>query len=270
MSTSEKGHAKQVDNFRDLVNFIRAYGARYNPSKHNLKLAQMEASLLEAQTILDNVTRIKSLYEDIVNKRALAFNGLKTFSTRLMNALDCTEASPHKMKNAKTYHRKLQGKRATPITNTAAPIEPTTQPDTTTPIGIIDNTNITTIVNTPESNMPTENTISASQQSYTQLLQHFSGLIAVIKTETSYMPNEVELQITALDAMKSDLAAKNDEVSMAFVALSNARIERDKKLYKDANSLYKLAIEAKKYIKSIYTSNSLEFSQVRSLDFQNR
>lgn len=268
MSTSEKGHAKHVDNFRDLINFIRAYGARYNPSKNSLKLAQMESALLEAQMHLDNVTNVKSIYEDTVNKRALAFAGLKAFSTRLINALDSTDASPNKIKNAKTYHRKLQGKRASPTSNTIT--ETANLPESTTSLAIIDNTNITTLVNTPDANMPIETTISTSQQSYTQQLQHFSGLISVLKTETSYMPNEVELQIATLEAMKNDLSTKNDDVSNAYVAISNARLERDKKLYKNTDSLYEVAMEAKKYIKALFGANSPEFAQIRGLDFQNR
>ena len=37
-STSEVGHAKNVANFQDLIEFVTGYGATYNPSKSSLKL----------------------------------------------------------------------------------------------------------------------------------------------------------------------------------------------------------------------------------------
>ena len=42
-STSEVGHAKNVANFQDLIEFVTAYGATYNPSKNSLKLPQLIA-----------------------------------------------------------------------------------------------------------------------------------------------------------------------------------------------------------------------------------
>ena len=40
-STSETGHAKNVANFQDLIEFVTGYGATYNPSKNSLKLPQL-------------------------------------------------------------------------------------------------------------------------------------------------------------------------------------------------------------------------------------
>lgn len=40
-STSETGHAKNVANFQQLIEFVTAYGSTYNPSKKSLQLPQL-------------------------------------------------------------------------------------------------------------------------------------------------------------------------------------------------------------------------------------
>ena len=53
-STSETGHAKNVANFQDLIEFVTGYGATYNPSKNSLKLPQLIAlKASSAQTPTD-------------------------------------------------------------------------------------------------------------------------------------------------------------------------------------------------------------------------
>ena len=49
-STSEVGHAKNVANFQDLIEFVIGYGATYNSSKNSLKLPQLIALKDNAQS----------------------------------------------------------------------------------------------------------------------------------------------------------------------------------------------------------------------------
>ena len=175
-STSETGHAKNIANFQDLIAFVTLYGATYNPSKTTLKLPQLNSLFGTAQTKLADVVLKNTDYNNTVNSRILAFSNLKGLSTRLVNALETTDAPKEMVKDAKGFNRKMQGKRASTTI---------TQTDLTTPA-------------------PT--TISASQQSYDQLIQHFAGLISVLQSETSYAPNENELKITALTTKQPQIA----------------------------------------------------------------
>lgn len=66
-STSETGHAKNVANFQDLIEFVTAYGATYNPSKNNLQLPQLitpKAARKENTTTRKNN---KPLYKQLIN-----------------------------------------------------------------------------------------------------------------------------------------------------------------------------------------------------------
>ena len=238
-SVSETGHAKNVANFQNLIAFVQGYGATYNPSKNALKLPQLQALLADAEAKLSDVVAKNTAYNTKVNERLAAFSGLKSLSTRLVNALQTTDASDELIKDAKGYNRKMQGQRVSPSTTT--PTDP---------------------------NTPAPNTISTSQQSYTQQLQHFTGLIAVLKTELTYTPNEADLQIVTLEAKQTDLATQNDEVATAYVDVSNARLARNATLYTKEESIFEIASEVKKYIKAVFGATSPEFAQVKGIEFK--
>ena len=236
-STSEVGHAKNVANFQDLIEFVIGYGETYNPSKNSLKLPQLIALKDNAQLKLNDVITNNTIYNNKVNERMVAFSNLKSFSTRLVNALQTTDATNETINNAKTFNRKMQGKKAS---TTQTPTDP---------------------------NTPAPTTISTSQQSYDQLIQHLAGLKSVLETEPSYTPNEIELQIATIDSKIADLSVKNTAVATAYTNISNSRISRNETLYTSENGIYETASEVKKYIKSVFGASSPQYNQVSGIKF---
>ena len=236
-SVSETGHAKNVANLQDLISFVTGYGATYNPTKNALKLPQLNALLTASQASLADVITKNTAYNNKVNERVVAFKDLKSLSTRLINALQTTDATPEKVADAKAFNKKMQGIRARAI-------ETPTDPNT-----------------------PAPNTISTSQQSYDQQIQHLAGIISVLQTEPSYAPNETDLQIATLTAKQADLTAKNNEVSTAYTNVSNSRIARDTTIYGTNTGLFDTATEVKKYIKSVFGATSPQFAQVKGIEF---
>lgn len=237
-STSEVGHAKNVANFYNIISFTQGYGANYNPSKANLKSAALQALYEQAKTNLTAVQDQKTLYEGVVNSRALKFEDIKTLSTRLINALGSTDASDQTIEDAKSYNRKIQGKRASKVE------EPT------------------------DPNQQAPKTYSTSQQSFDQLTQHFAGLISVLDNEPSYTPNETELKVTTLKTKLLELKSSNTSVADSYTTVSNARIVRDKTLYNPENGLVETAADVKKYVKSVYGISSNEYQQISALQFR--
>ena len=234
----ETGHAKNVANFQDLIAFVTGYGATYNPTKNALKLQQLNTLYTNAQASLADVVTKNTAYNNAVNARIASFDGSRALCTRLVNALQTTDASVQKIADAKGFNRKIQGQRTT---KTATPV------DTETPA-------------------PT--TISSSHQSYDQLIQHFAGLISVLQSEPTYTPNENDLKIATLTAKQADMTAKNTALATAFTAISNARIARDKVLYKETTGLVDTAKAVKLYIKSIFGARSAEYAQVSVIEFK--
>lgn len=237
-STSEVGHAKNVANLQDLIEFITGYGTTYNPSKTNLQLTQIIAQKAAAENALIEVIAKNTDFNSKVNFRVNSFSDIKPLSTRLIAALQITDASEETIDDAKGFNNKIQGK---------APAAPKTPADP---------------------NAPAPKTISNSQQSYDQLIQHFSGLKAVLESEPTYTPNETELQIGSLDTKITDFNQKNTAVAQSYAAVSNSRIARNKILYTDENSIYETAKEIKLYIKALFGATSPEYAQVKGIDFR--
>ena len=236
-STSEVGHAKNVANFQDLIEFVTGYGATYNPSKNSLKLPQLVALKATAETKLTDVISKNTAYNNKVNERMVAFSNLKSLSTRLVNALQTTNATTQTINDAKTFNRKMQGKKASA---SQTPTDP---------------------------NAPAPKTISTSQQSYDQLIQHLAGLKSVLEEESSYTPNETDLQVATIDTKIADLTAKNTAVSTAYTNISNSRISRNETLYTSDNGIFETASEVKKYIKSVFGASSPQYNQVSGIKF---
>ena len=236
-STSEVGHAKNVANFQDLIEFVTGYGATYNPSKSSLKLAQLVALKATAETKLTDVISKNTNYNNKVNERIVAFSNLKSLSTRLVNALQTTDATTQTINDAKIFNRKMQGKKASA---SQTPTDP---------------------------NAPAPTTISTSQQSYDQLIQHLTGLKSILEEEPSYTPNETDLQVATIDAKIADLTAKNTAVSTAYTNISNSRISRNETLYTSDNGIFETASEVKKYIKSVFGASSPQYNQVSGIKF---
>lgn len=237
-STQETGHAKNAANFQDLISFVTAYGATYNPTKNALKLPQLTALATASQTSLTDVVTKNTAYNNKVNERVAAFSSLKSLATRLINALQTTDASSLKIADAKAYNKKLQGVSAKAAT---ASLDP---------------------------NAPPPTTISTSQQSYDQQIQHLAGIISILQSETSYAPNEIDLKIVTLTAKQTDLIAKNNAVTAAYTNVSNSRIARDTTMYATDTGLFDIASEVKKYIKSVYGATSPQFTQVKGIEFK--
>lgn len=236
-SVSEVGHAKNAANFQDLISFATGYGATYNPAKTALKLPQLNTLATAAQANLADLTTKNTAFNNKVNERAVAFATLKPLATRVINALQTTDATNEKIADAKGFNKKLQGPGRKKQT---AAIDP---------------------------NATAPNNISTSQQSYDQQIQHFAGIVSVLQSEASYTPNENELKLTALTAKQTDLATKNAAVATAFTNVSNSRIARNTTLYATETGLYDIAGEVKKYIKSVFGASSPQFAQVKGIKF---
>ena len=237
-STNETGHAKNVANFQNLIQFLVGYGAAYNPSKNALKIPQLNTIATTSNTKLADVITKNTAFNNAVNDRINSFKGLRILSTRLVNALETTNASKEKIKDAKGFNRKIQGRRASAL-------QTATDPSSLAP-----------------------SKISTSQQSYDNLIQHFAGLVSILQSEVSFTPNEAELKLTALTTKQGDLVAKYNAVAAAYSAISNSRISRDKTLYDSGTGLVDTAVEVKKYVKSLFGTSSPEFAQVQGIEFR--
>lgn len=247
-STSETGHDKNVANFENLISFCSGYGLTYNPSKVSLKVPSLQTQLGSCKTNITAVTNASVAFNNATNTRMTAFDGLKALSTRLVNALDVTNASKELVKDAKTVNAKIQGAKLTKAD--AGKNGKTIAIDPNAPVN-----------ETPKS-------ISASQQSYSSLIEHFAKMIAILSTEPTYLPNENDLKIVNLNTQLTNLKNTNTAVVNAYTTVSNARISRNQSLYNTVNGLVETSKEVKKYVKSVFGASSPQFKQVSGIEFK--
>ncbi len=241
-STSETGHGKNVANFEDLISFCTGYGTAYNPSKNNIKLPALNTLFTNAKNSLIAVSTNATTFNNAVNARVLVFEPLKKLTTRILNALEATDASEKTVDDLKTIARKIQGKRASDKIAT-----------------VLDNPN------TPENEA--QKSISASQQSYDNLIEHVTHLKDLLTAEPLYIPNETDLKLVAINTLISDMKTKNTAVITATTALSNSRIARNDTMYKKTVGLVDVAQEVKAYVKSVFGAKSSQYKQVSKLKF---
>lgn len=247
-STSETGHPKNVANFENLVSFVVGFGVTYNPSKVTLKVPALQTQLASCKANIASVTSTSVAFNNTVNARMIAFDGLKKLSTRLLNALDATNASVQLVKDFKTVNAKVQGSKLTKADSgkTAKLIDP----------------------NAPV--FETTKTISSSQQSYSSLIEHVATIITILSTEPTYVPNENELKVVTLNTLLTSLKNTNTAVINAYTTVSNARLSRDQSLYNTTNGLCETAKEIKMYVKSLYGATSPQYKLISGLEFKSR
>ncbi len=243
-STSETGHAKDVANFEDLISFCKGYAATYNPSKDAHRIDSLVTQLANAQTTLQQVKTTQTTFNNATNSRMIAFKPLKPLGTKIINALDATDASVETVKDARTINRKIQGQRATPKAVEVVVAEGATPPP--------------------------DKTISTSQQSYDQKIEHFSKLIELLSADSNYSPNETELTVTTNQTKLDQLKATNTAVIDSYTNWSNSRINRNAALYNPLTGIVNTALDIKKYVKSIFGATSPQYKQVSKLEFKNR
>ena len=242
-SKSESGHAKNVANFDELILFIISYGATYNPSKAGIQLAALQAISEQAKKAIDLVNSALANYGNAVAARAVAFDPLSKFITRVMNALVATDASQKVEENVRSLVRKIKGTRATAKKTVEEKQAAAAEGKST-------------------------KEISTSQMSFDSRLANFKKLIKLLESISEYAPNEEELSIAGLTTLYDTLKAKNDDAAASISPLSNARIARNELLYANKTGLVDTALDAKAYIKSVYGASSPQYKQVSKLKFK--
>ncbi|MFA6925286.1 MAG: hypothetical protein WC223_13655 [Bacteroidales bacterium] len=243
-STSESGHSMNVANLEEEISVCTGYGAAYNPSKVNLKLASLQTLLTSGRNALQTVKSAKTVFDNATNAREIAFTPLKKLCTRIINALKATDATQQLIDDALTVNRKVQGKRAKKI------VEEVVKADT------------------PESATEAEHkNISVSQQGFDDLIDHYTKIIQVVSSEPLYVPNELDLKVTALNTQLTSLRTLNTAVINAHTAYSNAMLSRNIVLYQPLTGLVDIGLEVKNYVKSVFGATSPQYKQISKIKF---
>src|SRR5690606_9642723 len=130
----------------------QGYGATYNSSKNSFNITQLQTQIVSIKVNNTAVVNTSIVFNNSDIARITAFKVLGKHCTRLVNALDVTNASKELVKDAKTVNAKINsgGKLTKADAGKNAAVDPNAP-----------------IVETPK-------TISTSQRSYDSLIAHFA------------------------------------------------------------------------------------------------
>lgn len=237
---SEQGHAKNLENLRKELAFAVSWGAKYAPTNPFLALTFINAKIAAAETVADEVQEARTPYRNATAAAQDAFEPLSKLVRRVLKALAVSGVSASIVEDAKTYERKIRGKRASP----AAVDDP----------------------NTPDVD-ESEKSHSASQMSRASRIEHFNALNLLLASQAIYNPNEVPLKVATLQNYAADLQAKTDAVQTTFVPLSNKWGERDEIYYDEEEGVVAIGKLFKGYVDSAFGRDSVEWNQVKDLEF---
>jgi flavodoxin len=244
MSTiSETGHAKNVANWHQLNSIVTGYGAVYNPSRSALQIPGLQELGTNAQNVINAVNVAYSNDKQAMAAREVAFDLLSPTVTSAVNALKATGTTTQVDDIAKTIARKIKGERAV---SKKAKIEKALAAD--------------------EKEIKV---ISSSQMSYDNRLANLDELISLFESIPEYIPNEEKIKTTTLRNFHADLCDKNSTAVCTAVALSNARIARNKVLYSPLTGLVDLSVDVKNYVKSVFGATSPQYKQISKIIFKN-
>jgi hypothetical protein len=238
MPVNETGHALNVAHFQQLISFVDSWGAPYAPSNTTILLTALNTKLTDSSSAMAEVGNSLALNKTAVNDRENTFSGLGKLATRIMNYYESTGADQNRIDDVRTLKRKIEGARAKPLVDDPA---------------------------TPEDE--SKNGVSTSQRSYTQLIEHLKNMIDLLANDPLYAPTEADLKLTALNTLVTALQSANDYVIETFTAISNKRGDRNAIMYNDPSGLVDLALFVKKYVKAAFGVDSLQYSQVKDLEF---
>jgi len=234
-STSETGHAKNVDNLGLLISNIASYGDRYKPTNPSILLEALKKMEADGRAAVLAVNDAMPIYSRATIERDNAFAPLGQLVTRSLNSLRASSSSEQTDEAASAIVRKIRGNRTTAKTAAATDVKVAT--------------------------------VSTSQQSYDSVIDNYERYIQYIAATPEYAPNEEDIKLPVLKALAVDLRAKNTACNNAKVAIDNARMARNRVLYTPLTGLVDVALDAKTYIKSLFGSTSPEYKQVAKIDF---
>lgn len=241
MPISEVGHARNIASFEQMISIVTGFGGTYNPSNSNISVSKLNNKFTAANAANDAVQAEFAGKTTAINIRENKFKPLGPTVTKAVNYYASTGTEQNKVEDVKTLNRKLQGtrKKAAAVDDPATPVDESKQ------------------------------SISASQQSYTQKVEHLEGMIELFSDDPLYIPNEAAITTAALTALATDLKAATTSVINSMTTFNNSRIERNTVMYHPTTGLHKLAMMVKQYVKSLYGASSPENKMIAKLKFRN-
>jgi hypothetical protein len=235
--------SKQVAAFEKLLGNCNAFGAMYNPKKASVKITALNEMLVHAQQMTAAVNSARNARTVAINARQDAFNDLPKLATRIVSALIATDAPASLIADIRLIGRRFKFRSVRKQRGGESSDQLT---------GLVSD----------HSRGP------ISHLDYESKIVNFGNIIDLLKTETSYEPNEADLTIESLNAYLVSLKEKHKAVATAQLAVKNATMAKDKALFHANTGIYGTSKVVKEYVRSVFGTGSMHFIEVKSIPFR--
>lgn len=235
------GHAKNAANFETVLLTLNNLGAAYSPSQSLIQPTALHTRLTAAKVALGAVDTAEANKKIAINQRNAEFDPLEKFVVNVKRAAEVDINDAAFTAELAAIVRKFRGDRAS-----AAP-----EDDPAT-------------LDVDES----KNRNAGPSRGFDSLIAYFADLIALLKTQVSYDPNEEEMKIAGLEARLAALEAKNNAAKTANAALGSAIDARDEVLYHPDTGVLKLVKLIKTQLSRTLGTDSAAYQQITALEFR--
>jgi len=217
------GHVKTMQAFGQLKGTCTGLGGSYNPGQQNLQVKALTTIQFNAQQVMDEIIEAKTAYDNITNRRQMAFREAKVLGSRLCSLLKSSGADPLTIQDALASNRKLQGR-----LRYRAPEPKPAEGDT-----------------------PADSRRKRAM-SYGNQAQYFAELVETVTIDPFYNPTEENLRVEQLAQKVVELRSLNELVLKAEQNLSRLKQKRRALFYEDAHSLVNTARAVRAYIRGVF------------------
>lgn len=243
-TNAASGHAKNLANLNRLIQALIAMGNFYNPGYASITVAGLKTLETNANKAQDDVNLYYSIWQDAINQRKAAFDGLDKFASRLYAAFVGSGAQPEAAKDLKALCDQMAA--AGKLTKGDAGRTATTQG-----------------AGTGQPAQPVRT--STRHIGFDEKTDAFAKAVLLLQGQPAFVPNEADLNLTALQQKLSGLKKANNDVIAAELNIDGARIERNTLFYKEGG-LLDLVKQAKAYIKSLQ-GNGQMYKNISAIRF---
>lgn len=243
MSTKKSGHEQNVVNLGEIIHRIKTFRPGYDPSREELTVEKLEILKGNGETVIDAWNLAESVFKKSIAYRGLCFTDIDSLTTRSINALRISGASPRTIEQAEAIVRNLRGERASDKF-TEAEIAEAKEKGEEVRNNTVHNTTIDSKV------------------------ENFKKYIQFLSIEEKYKPNEADLKIDTLNNKLLALKTVNDSYSVSDAALNAARMARNTMLYNNFTGLVDICLDVKLYVKSAFGAKSPEYKAISDLKFR--
>ncbi len=231
-------HVNNLQAFNSLIGYCTGYGGKYNPGRQNLRIEALQSQLEAVRQVIDQVKETKVHFINEVNERKQVFAQLPALASSVLRTMVASGTSEERLVSTRMLVTNILGK--------------SQKPRTPVPAGGAQ----------PAAEIAKR---SSLQMSFWSKTDSFSQLVKMVASEPLYQPNEPELSLNGLMKKLAELEAMNQRVATARVQWSNAMRQRKDAMYDGNESLYRIAIAVKSYLRAIFGFNSTQYEQVKNI-----